>query len=344
MSWRLTLGQQLRAELAPTGLLLSKTRFEACRARAITEGTAAMRDVEALLGVRTWQRALEPLHGDAATVYRFVMGYGGLMTRFIIAPVPDLVASRDDFQRAGALANLLVGYVDELVDHGMRRSAILPPWALRQALAGGRALPIRAWSRTGPAPARLVCALVIAYARHVARLPYATRHPEVRARLDRTIYEMYEAEAKSPREWSLSAGTSRQRKTAFPIVVLGLPAWLAVADADPRTRSWHLRWLQRMGKFIRWIDDVADVEQDARDGAPNLLLDAMRALDDRNDRDDAIRSARLVSIIARRGGQLLADWEQAVPPSRQIDAERDSFPAIVTAWLGGPADEAPSSP
>ena len=60
--------------------------------------------------------------------------------------------------------------------------------------------------------------------------------------------------------------------------------------------------------------------------------------------DDAIRSARLVSIIARRGGQLLADWEQAVPPSRQIDAERDSFPAIVTAWLGGPADETPSSP
>jgi len=143
---------------------------------------------------------------------------------------------------------------------------------------------------------------------------------------------MYDEEGRTPRELRrLRGDAARQKKTALPLVVLGLPAWLASPVCSPDCYARHRRWLYRIGKFIRWIDDAADLSSDESAGAPNLVRRALaRAA-------SAGTGAMLARMIARRGRCLLEEWwDQVLNTGDTSVADAAVLDSVLVAWLGAP--------
>src|SRR6185437_4068214 len=218
--------------------------------------------------------------------------------------------------------NLIVSHFDELVDGGWPRSLLLPSWALVAAPTHVGRTILRAAARAGPAPTRLIVTLVANYFERVRALERTVARPRVRRRLSRTIMTMYSEEGRTPREWRrLRGDAALQKKTALPLVVLGLPVWLVSADFDSARFEAHYRWLVHVGKFVRWVDDAADAEADG-----------------------AAEQAALAAAIARRGRRLVDQWHGFAAATADDDGRlaisNDQVPAVLSnvlaAWVGEP--------
>ena len=331
--------RQLRDELEAHDLLGDARSREACAEEARIAGERALTQLQALAGARTVRDALSVRRGPQfAQTYRYVIGFGQLMTEFLIAPVPLDERGRRRVARLGGIANLIVSHFDELVDGGWPRALLLPRWALVIAQArAGRAV-LRVGAAIAPAPARLTVRLVADYFRRVADLPYVTCHPNVRADLRRTIVAMYLEEGRTPREHRRRRGdATRQKKTALPLVVLGQAAWLASPECPVPLYRRHRRWLVHVGKFIRWIDDAADLAADREAGAANVVCRALR-------RRPAAAYAGLAAGIARRGRRLVDEWRaQTGRGSAEVSGDERTLQsvlaAVLVAWVGRPDSE-----
>jgi hypothetical protein len=331
----------VRSALDERGLLGSAATREACAHRAHALGGSILTQLESLVGARTARRALGVRRGDGyAESYRYVVGYGMLMTELLIAPIPMDHAARARVVAIGGLANLIVSYFDEMVDGGWPRSFLLPGWALTgmRTRAGRRVCDAARYLL--PPPAGLTVRLVSEYFRRLDDLPHAARHRVVRAMVHRLVSEMYFEEGRTPREWRRIRGAAaRQKKTALPLVVLGLPGWLATPDADDAPVQRHRRWLIRLGKFIRWIDDAADVASDEASGSANL---ACAALARRATRPDAAGS--LAGMIARRGRWIEEEWRAQMRAVGHPERDHlDVLATVLVAWVGEPPSARPAA-
>jgi len=321
----------LREELEARGLLGTRASRAACAAHAADRGERALAELAALVGEATMRRALSTRRGEGyVTSYRYVLGYGSLMTEFLVAPVGLDAAQLARVAALGALANLIVTHFDELVDGGSPRSLLLPQSALAVApTRAGRAL-LRAGAHFGPPSTRLIVALVALYFARAHDLQCAAMRPHVRRRLSRTIMTMYAEEGRTPREWRrLRGGAAFQKKTALPLVALGLPAWLASAELDETRFQAHCRWLVRVGKFVRWVDDAADVEADGAAGAANLVRHALARR-----RDRPVADEMLAAGIAKRGRRLVEEWSAFMTGSNE--AIHTVLSNVLVAWVGEP--------
>src|SRR6476659_4873848 len=87
---------QLRDELEAQDLLGDPRSREACAEQACIAGERALTQLQELAGVRTVRDALSVRRGpEYAQTYRYVIGFGQLMTEFLIAPVSLDEAGRD---------------------------------------------------------------------------------------------------------------------------------------------------------------------------------------------------------------------------------------------------------
>lgn len=338
--------QRLRDELAANQLLGDGESREVCAALARELGGQALTDVQALAGAMTVRGALSVRRGpEFAQTYRYVAGYGQLMTEFLIAPVPVAGADRASVARLGAIANLIVSLFDELVDGGWPRTLLLPHWALWVAPTRAGRVALRLGSILAPAPMRLTLRLVVEYFRSVAELPFMARHALAYADLRSTIVRMYIEEGRTPRELRRLYGkAARQKKTALPLVVLGLPVWLASPHCPPEQYRRHRRWLVRIGKFIRWIDDAADLAADAAAGSANVVRRALER-SGRAPNTDAL----LAVGIARRGCRLLGEWRELTgyaghEVSATETALRSVLANVLVAWIGSAEPSLPAAP
>jgi hypothetical protein len=327
----------LRDALQAQGVFGSSGCRQACARRAAVIGDEVLKEVEAFTGASTFKRAMEVTRGsDFAGTYRYVAGYGELMTCFLAAPAGLQPQEFMQVARLGALANLLVSYFDELVDSGWRRSLLLPAWALAISSTGaGRAL-LGSLAHIGHPPALLSRRLVVEYFHRLAKLPHLDRHA-VRADLLQMIRKMYMEEGRTPAEWRRLRGDAvKQKKTAFPLAVLGLPAWLAATECPVGRYARHRRWLLKLGRFMRWIDDAADLALDTKMGSANLVR---RALSRRP--DQTMWEIRLIDCIACRGRWLLDEWQKLVEPISPAPPVGGAVVAAALAsWLGAPDDPA----
>jgi hypothetical protein len=230
-----------------------------------------------------------------------------------------------------------VSYFDEMVDGGWPRALLLPRWALALAGTGGGRALLRVGASVAPSPSRLTTRLVAEYFRRVAELPYVASHARVRADLRNTIADMYAEEGRTPREWRrLRGDASAQKKTALPFVVLGLPAWLASPACPPLQYARHRRWLVRMGKFIRWVDDAADLAADSAAGSANLVRRAL-ARSGANGGREAVLAAR----VAKRGRWVVDEgWALTGRGNAAVSASAGAVSAVLAtvlvAWVGAP--------
>jgi hypothetical protein len=174
---------------------------------------------------------------------------------------------------------------------------------------------------------RALYRLVADYFRRLASLPFASQRGGVKRTLHDHITEMYRAERQS----AIGADGARVNRTTsvFPLVVMGLPSWLAAPSFNRSRYETHLTWLRRVGEFFGLIDDAVDVREDATEGAYNVI-EARRAIQS----DSAV-----VEQIAEKGIRIMETWT-TLTDSTTCDATlEDVFTTTVASWLGGPVSD-----
>ncbi len=287
------LQRTLLREIAGARLTPSATYVPYVRARMYHWG-----DVEA----RRLQDIALPK--DAARL----LGFGHVMAEFATAQLGIGRRPAAAVLSLGALSNLIVSTYDGLIDSGSNSAAVLS-----RSQASG--------IQTGDTP---VARLVARYFSDVAALPH--RHAPVLQALRRAILRMYDAERATAESRGFSAVVWR-RKSALPLVVLGLPVWMTAPSFDAAAYCAHVRWLYRLGRFFGWLDDAADCNDDRSAGRPNYFV---RDLADR-------REARMARRIAAEGVQILRAWDAGAPHDAYGRTLRETFLAITRSWVAPPA-------
>lgn len=321
----------LRDELSRRSLLGTPEIRQACTARAKRRGDRCFAALAAQLGEANLNRGIEASRLGAGEQARFVMGFGALMTEFLVAPVCPDPDSRLLLGDLGALANLIVSYVDDMVDAGCPRAALLPESALRLAGSSGGRWMLDLTAGLAAPPAKLAARAVGEYFRRLDRLPYSSAHAWVYQDVKRCIWKMYQEEARSAADWARFNGDKRRPlKTALPLVVLGLPVWLTSQEV-PFGPYWeHKRWLVRLGRFIRWIDDAADAAEDAGSGSINAVGRVLARPDVRENQPGSLARA-----IGCRASSLWAEWQSSMQAADSADPSvGDVFGTVLAAWLG----------
>jgi len=312
----------LVTELEHAGLIPDAERVMTCRRDVTRLGSEEAANLASLVGSPLWIQALAQLGRPfpQADCER-VLGFGALLTAFMLPPVRIDEALKHDVCTLGAYANLLVGLFDQVADECS--DAELPlSRALIESACKGKGRARLAWrSRRGAPLARLLTRLLSEYVRRLDRLPYSGRHGPVRALQTRVILSMHAAELETLRAASRVNDRAVRRKSALPFVAMALPGWLAADQVPPMTFRAHLRWLYRLGIFVGWIDDAVDLDADRTAGRPNRVAASLAC-------ESPCKPERLARAIAREGARIQTE--------RRISArhaDTDVLPTVVLSWL-----------
>jgi len=273
---------RLAAELQRLDMFPPPDQRPYLRALVQIRGEAVAMALRREVGETAWLQGLSLLKvPNAANAVRRACGFGALLTEFLVAPLALDPLAQTDAAGLGARVNLIVSLYDHYVDQGMAPHQVLPE-------QGGE----------GMVP--LVPLLVRGY--------YARLRPSRNTALvHRAIARMRDAEDR------VAAGESSpllwRRKSALPWVVMGMSPQSLQPFALP-----YLAWLYRLGCFLGWIDDAADVERDRAQGRANAFAEL---------------HPRQVPGIAKSGRNLLKWWD-----ARCRDADtRSAFLYCVNSWI-----------
>ncbi|MGQ0714857.1 MAG: hypothetical protein ACT4PJ_14185 [Gemmatimonadaceae bacterium] len=320
----------LWAELRRAGVLPDDARYDEGRRAVTRAGVQECALLERAIGHRLWNRGLVALHRPHAQADCVrVLGFGRLLTEFLLPAHPIDRSAHDDVLHLGALANLIVALFDHFADNSTLGAQMLSPASLERACGGSRA-HLRWRSLFGAPEGRLIARLVLEYFRRLDRLPFARRRTGVGALVSRAILAMYAAELATLQQAQPSKKVLR-RKCALPLVVMALPAWLAVERIEQSKLRSHVRYAYRVGEFIGAIDDAADADLDLVSGRSNGVLQALHARGAAPD----ILSSNLAREIAREGVRLLEEQPGLAVESKDRDHARDALGLVVRSWLSG---------
>ncbi len=323
----------LRCELDTAGFIPDADAYAIARARAVSAGALLWERLLAAVGADCWSRAKERLTLSIADAdCERMLGFGGALTDYAVAPLDVPAAQLSDVVDLGALTNFVVAVYDQFLDAGAADADVLPRTAVAQMLGTDAAHlePPRRQAVHGDAPQRLLLALVGEFHRRLRALRLPNDRTQLLEQIHRVILAMYDAEHPDAH---VPAGVPIRhlwRRAALPFVVMGLPAWLTVPQLDRQLYGWHGRWLYRLGRFIGWVDDAVDLEDDRVTGQPNLVALALSS-------DEDLRAGhRLAQQITIGGVRVREEWRtrtsvgQATGP-RQVDA----LSLAVCSWFGG---------
>ncbi|MFL5613034.1 MAG: hypothetical protein ACJ796_05175 [Gemmatimonadaceae bacterium] len=319
----------LIAELEHAGLIPDAERVLTCRrevSRIGYEEEAALAD---LVGKTLWAEALAQLgrpypHADCERV----LGFGAMLTAFMLPPVRIDDALSREVCSLGAHANLLVSLFDQVADECPGAALPLSRATVQNACAKrGRVRLI--WHRhAGPPVARLLTRFLSAYVSRLDRLPYTSHHRALRALHTRAIIAMHAAELETLSSARSASFRSIRRKSALPFVVMGMPAWLGVERGTAATFHAHLRWLYRLGNFFGFIDDAADLGADRAAGRPNRVAQLLAREPDECACDGYTALARGIASQGRRIMEQRRAWA-----SRAASVADDVLTTTLLSWL-----------
>ena len=291
----LDLSRALAGELTAAGVIADNDQKNFVSARISWRGTKLFEDLESEFGEGVTELREQFVSG---------LGMGAVAAEFVTAPVPVTPACRRALADLGGLLILSVTAFDRVLDSGR------PPPEVRYS-----ATPVSPPVHGGPLEAWLP-SIQTEYFRRLDRLPQ--RQPAIRTLADSIMRRMYAAELGSVSPQPASRSTW-WRKNVLPIVMLGLPAWIAADPFHSSSFFRHLMWLARLGEFFGWVDDCVDHAEDVILGQANRI-------------DFRLRSTsreHLVHWIAAQGKRVLAQWDLASGPP----ALRSTFAVIVWSWI-----------
>ena len=304
-------------ELIPPGHV-----YQDVRERVSGEGARLWADMDSLATSPAWRDAMAtlptPLKPDDPIR---VLGFGWLLTRFLIAPLGLPPDTEQRVADVGALANLIVTTYDAFLDAGIPALSLLPEDVFERIRRTTR--PPRWRGRGAPAPGQAVSRLVGRYYTQVESLPHGGAADTARRLLDTSVVRMHAAEVALQEPGAVAVPGLLRRKAALPFVVMGMPAWLPSDSPDRGRCAWHLRWMFGVGAFIGQIDDTIDLEADQQANEPNLVEIALRSR----------MPAAVAAGIATRGAQSLDEWRRRLP-SEPPGWLRFALPSVVYSWFG----------
>lgn len=312
----------LLAALERVGLLPSAEQYRECWRDVYARGTELRRSLSADVGQRLWDRALPP-SGDGRMPFDTVriLGFGHGLTDFIGSSLTLNAADRASVNELGALANFIVCFYDYALDRSDAPVSTLPEWALHAMIARRPDLRLALARHFGPPEQKLMTRLVRRWFHGVSNLARRHEHNDLLAIIHRAVLSMYRSERAAPTTPVHSRRLMLRRKNALPFVVMGLPAWLAVADVDAAALRDHLRWTYRLGLFLGAIDDANDLQTDLETGQANQFL---------------LQTPPSVAAVAARGVSINTSWyNRAICDRRDDPRIANMLTAVIASWFGG---------
>lgn len=318
-------GEQLRGELRAAGVFPDREAYARDCSRITRVGELERALVARTVG-RRWDDLLESLAlKQAEDVCALALGGGRTLTEFLVSPLglPDDLQT--EVASLGALANFLVTTYDRLLDSDRDPDEVLAPLTLTLAMTG-QSPRLRAVAVQSSPVQRAFIRLVRDYFTRIERLPHARSRPEVRRAVDHHIQTMYAAERETVS--GTVTGEVLRIKSSYPLVVMGLPGWLATDRLTADRYDRHVAWLEDVGEFLGLIDDAIDLQEDAAVGLTNRV--AMK----RSEQGDT----RTVTEIVETGRAVFCDWE-VLTEGDDPDQDLDSVVrTCVASWFGGPVE------
>jgi hypothetical protein len=311
------LRSRVQLALANEDLMPSSAAFARTMGEVLARGRARRTEFLRYVGGRSRQRELHTTLGYSSSKLARILGFGEVITDLSVAAIAMTRGARSAVLKLGAMANLIVSVYDQLVDaHGGR--GVLPRGLLIRLLDGENGLGIDA-ERT-PAMYNVVRNAVVLYSRMLQSLPHGHGRLSGRQQLTSTIVELYDIEA---------AVTD---KGALSHEIMGLPAWLVTDSLDEAAMTRHRKWLRSsLGELHAWIDDVLDLEEDAKNGFPNRAIIRLRAA---RYRESEMAVQLLAEEIARLGRQVRRRRTES--PTGVADRRAlNQYKTIICSWVGG---------
>lgn len=325
--------------LAEQGMFPTSDELDHANRTIARLGRSQLGPTRSICGPITWWRGL------LSTGYLFprhivirILGMGQALTGFLIAPLqPDPICYLQAIH-IGMLSNLIVTLYDAFLDSGRVQDYPLPPDILAQLTDQNLRYKFVAAQRRESDPRRLMVALITAYFEALGTLPYAEQRPQIMTTLIHAIQKMYEGQNRSAK---LSYGLldkqgqrALRAKSIYPIMVMGLPAWLTAPEWATSRYRWHLRWMCRLGAFLGWVDDAVDLWLDSRLDQPNQV-----ASHQCTNSDSLADRATFTRQIAVQGRRLLDEWANEVGDINAVpEVARSSLGVCLYSWFGGPPD------
>jgi hypothetical protein len=291
----LDLRRALASELTAAGIVASDAEKHLVSSRIFSRGRELIDDLRGEFdGVRVPFREKLVLG----------LGVGAALSDFATAEVPLTPECRRALSCLGGLMIVIVSAYDKVLDSGRPPPAVcfsaVPPCRPHAAESLEALLP----------------SLQAEYFRRLDNLP--RKQPALRSMADTVIRRMYAAELQSVAASPVGRSTW-WRKNVLPILMLGLPAWIAADSFSSPSCIRHLMWLARLGEFFGWLDDCVDYVEDVRLGQANRIDARLRS----------ISKEQIVRTIAAQGTRVLARWDRENLGSPL----RSTFSVIVWSWI-----------
>jgi hypothetical protein len=324
---------QLFDELDSAGFMPPADDYAIARAAATAEGVELWESMKDVIGSDSWAAANGrlTLSVSDADCHR-MLGLGYALAAYIVAPVKVSPAQLRDVLILGALTNFLVAVYDQFLDAGAGATDVLPRHAVASVFERS-ALPALASAAAsdervcGDDRTAVMVALTNEYRRRLFALPAQTNRAWLIRELGRISVAMYDAEQDSRNGMSTP---QLHLKSALPFLVMGMPAWLVASRFDRQLFRWHRRWLYRLGRFIGWVDDAVDVDDDRMSGQPNLVQGSLAGAANPD------TSMRLAAQIATQGRDIRDQWLAHTAGRLRAQPHRvDGLSLTVCSWFGG---------
>lgn len=325
--------------LAERGMFPTSEELDRANRAIARLGKSQLGPTRSISGPITWWRGLlstgylVPRH-----IAIRILGMGQALTGFLIAPLhPDPMCYAQAVHM-GMLSNLIVTLYDAFLDSGRAKDNPLPPDVLAQLTDRNVRHQFVATQRRESGPRRLSVALITAYLDALETLPYAEQRPQIMATLISAIQRMYEGQTHSVKlSYGLLDKQGRRAlraKSIYPIMVMGLPAWLMAPEVATGRYRWHLRWMCRLGAFLGWVDDTVDLWLDSRLDQPNQVA-CYRCTSG----DSLADRATFTRRVAVQGRRLIDEWANEVGDIDAVpEVARGSLGVCLYSWFGAPPD------
>jgi hypothetical protein len=323
----------LRRELDTAGFIPDADAYAIARARAVANGALLWERLLAAVGADCWSQANERLTLPIADAdCERMLGFGRALTGYAVAPLDVPAAHLGDVLELGALTNFVVAVYDQFLDAGRGSTDVLPRGAVVNLLARDNAdvEPDHGQAVCREAPERLLLALVGEFRRRLRALRLSDDRALLLQQIQRLILAMYDAEHPGPAVPAQVPVGQLRRRAALPFIVMGLPAWLTVPQHDQQLYGWHGRWLYRLGRFIGWVDDAVDTEEDRVTGQPNLVTLTLSSDQEPQAEHRLAKQITIGGVRVREEWRIRTSVGQATGP-RQVDA----LSLAVCSWFGG---------
>ncbi len=250
-------------------------------------------------GRAEWSRLADcRLIGVKPSQARRLLGVGFALTEFLAAPVLGATPAIE-ICSLGALVNLMAVLCDGYLDAGVPMAEILADSC-----------------QTDPP----VSALLKIYKRQLQALQ---PDPALRSLAEKLLRSMIAAEAETVILRQSLPYKLWLRKSAFPMMLMGLPAWVVPHSRSATLqRVRHIRWLAKVGRFLGAIDDAADYPADVANHHPNYFQ-----------LQPSVHQTDIGTKIARWCEDILREWDSLVINAPEADVMRATFLNVTWAWL-----------